>query len=385
MLCKYCNKDCEYLHGWGNENSQVIIVGEAPAISELKKREPFCGKAGKILEGILEELRIPKNSVYITNCVCYMPKDKEGKLTNPSEEQIEKCLPHLIDEIKRVSPKVIIALGSVAARTLTGLSLPISQMRGNIYTTSSIFGDYKVYPSWHPSYIARGKAALKPQLTGDIKFALSKVGLYKEKTTKPELIILDCDSIFSYIEEALASRSLLAFDIESTSSDVVNATPIGISLCFESTRSVYIPFLRPNAIGEFTYIDRYDEIIKALRELLEHPDIPKTAFNSKFDIEICALQLNIHVHRVVIDPMLCFYLLNEENKYPSLELLEKLHFPTIETMKSKIKGLKMRDYSQIPVEELGIYSAEDAYFTRELAFIYKDLLINTIGYPIKIR
>lgn len=356
---------------WGNTSAPVMIIGEAPGSEEMRNREPFCGKSGKVLEQALKELEIVKSDICITNTVCYMPI-KDGKLSNPTQEEIDNCKQHLVDEINTVSPKVIITLGAVATKAITGLELPISKMRGKCFPSLKVYKEIPVYPSWHPSYIVRGKSNLFHQLLSDLKQAFVFSGLLHSNTIfKKTKILLDLNDIFSYITSVLESRSLLSFDLETTGGSVLDTSIIGISFCYTDEEAVYIPLLRRNVLGELEKYQNYDEIVSLLKQLLESEINPKTAFNSKYDEQVLYHNLGIKVRRISIDPMLAYYLTHEEDKLPSLEFMEDLYFPGVEKSKSMVKNMGLKDYSLLDLDTLAEYSAEDALYTRKLAHIMR--------------
>ena len=108
---------------------------------------PVVGRAGKLLTKIIESIGLDREQVYIANVIkCRPPKNR-----NPEHDEVEKCEPFLFEQIDSVRPRVIVALGSFAARTLLQSETPISRLRGQVY-------DYRgtqLVPTFHPAYLLR--------------------------------------------------------------------------------------------------------------------------------------------------------------------------------------------------------------------------------------
>ena len=134
----------------GNPEARIMICGMVPADEENKVGLPFVGRAGKLLDTILQDAGLTLDDVYITNLVkCYL---KAGlKL---EQEWIDSCLPYLILQIGLTKPKVILSLGKDASFNLLGIqaNLMLGKVVGKIYEYNTI----KVVPTYHPSYLCRG-------------------------------------------------------------------------------------------------------------------------------------------------------------------------------------------------------------------------------------
>jgi uracil-DNA glycosylase family 4 len=136
----------------GNSNSNIMICGMVPADEENKVGLPFVGRAGKLLDSIIEDAGLTLNDVYITNLVkCYL---KAG--LSLQRGWIDACLPYLIVQVGIIRPKVIITLGKDASTALLGIESKVSL--GKIIKQKSYnYGEgIKVYPTYHPSYLLRG-------------------------------------------------------------------------------------------------------------------------------------------------------------------------------------------------------------------------------------
>jgi uracil-DNA glycosylase family 4 len=154
--------------GVGNENAEIMFVGEGPGADEDRQGEPFVGKAGQLLTRIIENgMGIPRSEVYIANIVkCRPPNNRD-----PQPDEVEACEPFLDAQIRVVSPRVIITLGKPATQTLLRSSAPISRLRGK-------WSEYKgtpVMPTFHPAYLLRNPAEKRP-VWEDIQEVLKWLG-----------------------------------------------------------------------------------------------------------------------------------------------------------------------------------------------------------------
>ena len=138
----------------GNHESKIMICGMVPADDENKAGIPFVGKAGKLLDKILEDCHKTLDNVYITNLVkCYL---KAGLPLQ--QDWIDACLPYLLIQISIVKPKVIITLGKDSSVTLIGMESKsaLGKIRGKVFEYGP---GIKVIPTYHPSYLLRAGGA----------------------------------------------------------------------------------------------------------------------------------------------------------------------------------------------------------------------------------
>ncbi len=134
--------------GEGNYSSVVMFVGEAPGRDEDKEGIPFIGRAGQLLDRILDSVEIDRKDVFITNMVkCRPPKNR-----NPNNSEIDTCLPYLESQIALINPRIIVTLGSVPTKYLLNKEDPISRLRGQWFNW---IGGIKIFPMFHPSYLLR--------------------------------------------------------------------------------------------------------------------------------------------------------------------------------------------------------------------------------------
>jgi DNA polymerase len=100
--------------GVGNPNADMVFIGEAPGFEEDRQGEPFVGRAGQLLDKILAAIQLTRQEVYICNILkCRPPNNRD-----PLSTEVEQCLPYLKEQLRIINPKLIVALGRVAAKTL---------------------------------------------------------------------------------------------------------------------------------------------------------------------------------------------------------------------------------------------------------------------------
>jgi len=162
--CKLSKDRTSIVFGEGDPNAEIFFIGEGPGEREDETGRPFVGAAGKILTDIIERgIRIPRAKVFIANVVkCRPPKNRD-----PEPDEIESCRGFLEKQVKIVSPRVIVALGKVAAQFLLGTEEPISRMRGNWYE----FMGFPLMPTFHPAYLLHNPGG-KREVWNDIKQVL---------------------------------------------------------------------------------------------------------------------------------------------------------------------------------------------------------------------
>ena len=151
-----------FVFGVGDKNADLLLVGEAPGEKEDMEGIPFVGRAGRLLDKILSAISLSRDSgVYICNVIkCRPPKNRD-----PLPSEIEKCEPYLKEQINLIKPKLIVALGRVAAKTLLNNDLPLKEMR-------SVKHNYYGIPlvaTYHPAALLRNQN-LKPAAWDDFKW-----------------------------------------------------------------------------------------------------------------------------------------------------------------------------------------------------------------------
>jgi uracil-DNA glycosylase family 4 len=140
----------------GNPEADIMLVGESPGYDEERLGEPFVGKAGQKLDGILKAMGVERKNTYITNIVKFRPAMPNQTTTNrqPTSEELAAFMPFIQEEIKVVAPKVIIALGGTAAQALLASEESVVNMRGEFHDCDGV----PLRVTYHPSYILHNEA-----------------------------------------------------------------------------------------------------------------------------------------------------------------------------------------------------------------------------------
>lgn len=153
-ICELSKTRKNVVFGEGDIDAKLMLIGEAPGANEDEQGRPFVGRAGMLLERIINSvLDMQRSEVYIANILKCRPPN--NRVPTPSEAQT--CLPYLKRQIEIVKPLIIVALGATAYHYLTGDKSEISKVRGEIL----VYGDAKLIPTFHPSYLLRNPSAKK--------------------------------------------------------------------------------------------------------------------------------------------------------------------------------------------------------------------------------
>ena len=137
----------QVVFGVGNPDADLMFVGEAPGADEDVQGIPFVGRAGQLLTKMIEAINLRRDDVYIANVIkCRPPGNR-----NPEPDEIARCEPFLFQQVDAIRPKVIVALGSFAAKTLLRSEESISRLRGRVYE----FHGAQLIPTFHPSFLLR--------------------------------------------------------------------------------------------------------------------------------------------------------------------------------------------------------------------------------------
>jgi uracil-DNA glycosylase len=137
----------QVVFGVGNPEADLMFVGEAPGADEDLQGIPFVGRAGQLLTKIIEAIGLNRDQVYIANVIkCRPPENR-----NPDPDEVDTCEPFLFQQIDSIKPKVIVALGTFAAKALLKTQDSISRLRGRTYD----YRGAKLIPTFHPAFLLR--------------------------------------------------------------------------------------------------------------------------------------------------------------------------------------------------------------------------------------
>ncbi len=162
--CELCKTRTQTVFGVGNTRAEWLVIGEAPGAEEDRQGEPFVGRAGQLLNAMLLAIGLPRETVFIANILkCRPPGNRD-----PKPDEVSKCLPFLSQQIALLKPKMLLAVGRIAAQNLLATDLPLARLRGKLHR----FGEAgtPLVITYHPAYLLRSPAD-KRKAWEDLKFA----------------------------------------------------------------------------------------------------------------------------------------------------------------------------------------------------------------------
>ena len=174
----------QIVFGVGNPKADLMFVGEGPGADEDEQGEPFVGRAGQLLNNMIKAMGITREQVYIANIVkCRPPGNR-----TPEREECETCSPFLMRQIAVIKPKVIVALGATAAKTLLAMSSSMAQLRGRFYdfkpagvrSNGPNWQDCKLAVTYHPAFLLRDPRQ-KGEAWKDLQMVMKELGLKAPK------------------------------------------------------------------------------------------------------------------------------------------------------------------------------------------------------------
>lgn len=158
----------QIVFGVGNPRADLMFIGEAPGADEDEQGEPFVGRAGQLLNNMIKAMGLQREDVYIANIIkCRPPGNR-----TPERDECETCSPFLMRQIAAIQPKVIVALGAVAAKTLLAVNAPMMELRGRWYD----FRGTKLAVTYHPAFLLRDPRQ-KKEAWKDLQRVMKELGL----------------------------------------------------------------------------------------------------------------------------------------------------------------------------------------------------------------
>jgi len=178
----------QIVFGVGNPNAELMFVGEGPGADEDMQGEPFVGRAGQLLNNMIKAMGLKREEVYIANIVkCRPPGNR-----TPERDECDTCSPFLMRQIAVIKPKVVVALGAVAAKNLLAINAPMSELRGRFYDFMPA-GARSSDPSWqgaklavtyHPAFLLRDPRQ-KGEAWKDLQMVMKYLGLKPAQKADP--------------------------------------------------------------------------------------------------------------------------------------------------------------------------------------------------------
>lgn len=148
--CQKCSLGAtrtKFVYGVGNENADVMFIGEAPGANEDLQGEPFVGRSGELLDKILAAIQFKRSDVYIANILkCRPPGNRD-----PQPDEMELCFPYLKEQIRLIKPRLLCALGRVAAQAVLQTDTPLGKLRGKWHS----FENTPLIVTYHPAALLR--------------------------------------------------------------------------------------------------------------------------------------------------------------------------------------------------------------------------------------
>ncbi len=392
----------------GSKDAELMIVGESPGAEEIEKGAPFVGASGQLSDEILRDCKIDPSKVFYANsCRCMLIKqemsDKEVK------KSLECCRPALVRAIELLKPRLILTYGDIALYQIlrkTG----ISKKRG-IFQLSKEFNTW-VLPTFHPAYCIRDKRQI-PFFRADILQSKR----FLDGDISPDALEASDSSNFTQaesIQHILEKKDIIvAVDTETQGLDWMNPNSVVLSYSVsdDPNRGYHIPLVRearedetPDFVIEWPRkikagkkaelvrigvkkLDRYDQKVEELRELLRRSDIKKVMMNGNYDIRRFN-QLGItEIRSYCLDIQLAFHLLDPDlHKQASLGMIQRILMPDrVDHKESFSEYFDKSDLLAVTLthpKQLADYAARDAAVTLGCARILSQRMAD---YPFLIR
>ena len=351
------------VQGVGPREAKIALIGEQPALNEIRTGKPFKGPAGEELDKCLADAGIARSSTYITNVIKDMHLPLKSYINIPGGKALpsvselgNQYLEYLKAELKYVSPNVVVALGNIPLYALTQRT-GITKWRGSVIESTLIPG-MKVIPTFHPSSIlpkraSQGKYLNKHLITFDLVRTLKQSEF--PEIVEPEVDIRIEPTFYMCIEflAHCSERQIVDFDIEIVNEELHcisfatthNGIPLSISIPFVKGVSYFPP-------------DQEAEILLKIAEIIENPDIDKRGQNLSFDLWFMLRKYGIKPRGRIHDTMIAQKISLPD--YPAgLDFITSMHteFPYY-----KGEGKKWMNTGG-PVEDFWTYNARDSIAT----------------------
>jgi uracil-DNA glycosylase len=164
--CQLHSTRTQGVFGVGNRRADWLIIGEAPGAEEDRRGEPFVGRAGQLLNAMLKAIGLDREQVFIANVLKSRPPNNR----DPKPEEVAACLPYLMRQIALLQPRLMLAVGRIAAQNLLQTDMALGRLRSQVHT----FGELNtpLIVTYHPAYLLRSPAD-KRKAWEDLKFARS--------------------------------------------------------------------------------------------------------------------------------------------------------------------------------------------------------------------
>lgn len=365
--CKLCplhedvNTVC--VAGEGPKHAEVMVVGEAPGADEDDEGRPFIGKSGQLLRNQLR--RNDLTDVYITNVVKCRPPDNRA----PETSEIKACKEYLLDEIERVAPKYVVALGATAAKTLFSGKSKVTQHHGAFVDDPK--RAYRGYIAYHPAYTLRDPTKL-PAFIQDLS-RLSRAVHGEDRAPEAPWALLRRGNLAQFLREFEAAPEF-SFDLETSRFFMhapggwINAMSIDLR-----DRTWVVPLMDYDPINKrrkwtpWRRGDAFKLLVQTLVEIQKRTEKRCVGHNGKFD-NLWLLCITGVRFRLSFDTMLAHHLLDENADHD----LKSLARSILDAPEYDLTTKEKTGY--VVPRKLYRYSAYDAYYTRRIKkYLLRDL------------
>lgn len=345
------------LIGDGKWPADIMFIGEAPGFREDNIRKPFAGRAGKLLDGILEACNLQryKSNIFISNAVKCRPPEN----AKPSAFEIEQCGPYLEKELSYVKPKVIICLGVTASKAVLGKGAPnVKNGRGKTFNRNGA----KVIVTYHPAAALRRQPHLIEYIITDVKRAIKLTNGGSIKKAKHTYYRINSSNLKEMVKR-LSHRKLISFDVETTGLDMYDPSKSLLSISFspEKEEAFFLPIQHNSSDIS---LDRtqwaVDYILNSAGKIIGH--------NVKFDLRWLNVVLRFFPRVPIRDTMLMFHLLDEIYPDKTLKHLVRIFTPLgpdLDRWEDKA-GDKKNFSVDMDIRKLILYNCGDSDGTRRL-------------------
>lgn len=345
--------------GNGPKDAKIMIVGEAPGFHEASTGKPFQGKAGQLLDRVLKESGIGRETCYVTNvCKCRPPDNR-----TPKPKEIEACMPRLWREVERVKPEIMVLLGNTALQAVTGLK-GIKSLRGEWIEVEGL----AIMPTYHPAALSRNPNWL-PKFKSDImKVANLATGNTSQIDDIPYTFVKTKEDLSRFLETAKKAVDH-SYDIETI---IDTDTILCQASAFEMPDGEIRCFFIPLAHRQSPFKKVWKKVLKIMAPTIErkglYANLKTTGQNAKFDNKKYRANVDCNPY-LSFDTMLAGHLL-DENTPNDLGYLSAT-YANAPPYKEEVDKTKLNETDILKVAK---YNVGDAYWTLKTKQVQKKLL-----------
>lgn len=385
-VCTKCNlhKQCRYsnrIDGRGARRPTYLFAGQNPGKFEDEQGEVFVGESGDLLLGVLNELGYDIEQCRFTNAVrCWSGEHNP----TPTPAHIKACNPYLKEEIKKTKPRVIVMLGAVALKAVTGRT-GITKLRGTIWEENGIY----YVPTFHPAFLLRNRNddRILSSFCQDLERAKNVVSEGIKPRFEPERIIaesydegMDMIKHFEEVEESIDhdyethgnKKTRKGFGPDPFAKD---ARCIQVSFACSADWGVSIPLMKSDAPFCMEKGEKLIRRISLMNKRRNRRGLRFGAYNAVFDIMFPYIAHGVILPKLDFDPYLAHHLIDEELKMPSLKQLA-WYYTDMGGYENELTEYCAKhqeadvsrggSFDAIPYKLLGKYNVDDSVVTRML-------------------